>query len=135
MKVEKSSFGYKLTNPKVDKKAADTKSDELTQHHLQFVSGLIKRLRNLFLSVVPADYCGIMLAGVPESSQMTNEEADSLQLNAIPLIYLGQEIGILKYHLTENVISGDDDKIKMLADLFGYLIYYHLLMYEFLTND
>jgi len=135
MKVEKSSFGYTLNKHSTDEKSSDNVVQTLSSEHIQFLSGLLKRLRNLFLSVVPTNYCCIKLLGVEDDQGAEKIPFDQSELRSVKLEYLGHEIALMSFQRTDKFTIEDEDKVVMLTDLFGYLVYYHLLMYEYLVND
>ncbi len=134
MHLEKSSFGYNLITSNGAKQNLNTDDAEISKSRLDYISGLMKRLRNLFLSVLPVDYCCIMLYGADDQSDPCESGSDQ-QIETKHLEYMGQAIGLLRYKALDNIKEDDRAKIDMLADLYGYLIYHHLMMFEVTNID
>lgn len=127
MTLKKSNLGNKLIKQTDDNHCVEKITGDLPECQLEYITGLVKRLRNLFLSIIPADYCCVMLFGIDDK---TVDKDPKLGLINCPLVHNGNEIGLIRYH-AHNTISVDDEvKIRMLADLFSYLLYFNLLMLE-----
>ena len=128
MRVEKSNFGYKLitSNQYIDSQHESPESK--LDHEVDEMEGLLKRLRNMLVSLFPIDYCLIELVDqekaadyIAENKKVLSHSADSIIV--LSLDYKGNTVGLLRYTLYAELTELQYSKLKMIADFCGYLIY------------
>jgi len=136
VRVKKVNFGYKLVS-------GSKNENQVTSHNFDNVpcafsddlSGLIKRLRNMFNSFFPEAKCRIALNFENRFVKSMNPSCICTQpaeehKNIIPLKYNQSIIAFLEFANKDTLSEQNQTKINMLADLFGFLIYHHLQAHQ-----
>ncbi len=132
MRVKKVNFGYKLVSSSNNE--TQTTAYNIENKPCVFcddLSGLIKRLQNMFNSFFPESKCRITVNFEDQfvkslSSNCTCSKIVEENENIIPLKYNQSIMAFMEITKKEILSEQYCAKINMLADLFGFLIYHHL---------
>jgi len=133
MQLEKSNIGYRLIKPENFRYKADNNQPLIDDYSakIEYLQGLLKRLRNMLISLFDLEYCRIeMLPCEGYDDEITDGAQDDRELEKdyyiVPVAYKDALIGQIKYLYSNEDNKESLGKIEMMADLAGYLIYYFL---------
>lgn len=136
VRAKKINFGYKLLSENKGKAQIPiSKNNHNPPAFGDDLSGLIKRLRNLFNSLIPEADCQIVLNYEDNFVKSLNLNCACLSNpndndNIIPLKYNRSVIAHMYISDKEILSAKNQAQVNMLADLYGFLIYHHLIEHQ-----
>jgi len=136
VRVKKDTFGYKLIlDNKDEAHSIASDNDSGACAFCDDLSGLIKRLRNLFNSLFPEADCQIIINNEDDFVKRLNSSCDCIKVNNdnknVILLKYNQSLVAIMYISDKEILTPPNlAKINMLADLYGFLIYQHLLAHQ-----